>query len=554
MNKAKETKKSVPFFSVLLTIALLLTTLSACLTVTANAENTVPEGEWKDYAASAFACGTGTEQDPYLIATEEQLAKLSVDVAGGNAYTGIWFKLIKNLDLSAHRWNPIGQYRWEESSTVHNAFSGSFDGNGRTVRGIYVNEETDGFAGGLFGNIVAYKSKCNIEIRDINIENAVLYGNETGLVEGYSGILSAHVSANEDYSVLIKNINVSGSINVEYTSGWYFSGGICGKAARTTFADCTVENICLNGASNSGGFAGSVFECDFTDCIARGTVNGLWGIGGFVGYASLSDDQDADTCSTFTRCAADVDITASNWNVGGFCGASGGSVFKDCAAFGNVESTVTTFEPRVAGFLGNSEPWLDNYGPYHSVITDCYSGGTVKSAHPSIIPSAFSAGVTDDDVITGCCYDAEKNPNINVFSESDGTAVSSLTAEALSSDELRDAACEGLYGNHLYERNTCKICGLEHICINADGYWVIDGKVTDVKAEGEQGIQGEQGLQGLNGEKGDTGSEGSVGAEGNAASNGLAVTAVVIGGIALVSNMALVVYMFTEKKKRSENQ
>lgn len=46
------------------------------LPVTALAEG--PEGVWTDYAASDFAGGTGTEDDPYKIATAGQLAKLSM--------------------------------------------------------------------------------------------------------------------------------------------------------------------------------------------------------------------------------------------------------------------------------------------------------------------------------------------------------------------------------------------------------------------------------------------------------------------------------------------
>lgn len=556
MNKTKKTKKSVSVFSVLLAAVLLFATLSTCLTVTVSAENAVPDGEWKNYTA-AFAGGTGAENDPYLIATEEQLAYLSVNVAGGERYKGKWFKLTDDLDLSAHRWNPIGQYKWETSDTTDNYFSGNFDGNGKKICGIYVDEEKDGFSGGLFGNIKVTTSNTTIEIRDITVENAVLFGNETDLVSGYNGILCSTVMANESSRIIIKNVSVSGSMDIEYTSGEYICGGMCGSADRVTFVDCTVDSIRLNGASNSGGFVGMASEDTFTDCIARGTVNGLWAIGGFVGYSLLSDDTDGSKNSTFTRCVADVNVKASDWNVGGFCGYSVNAVFKKCAAFGDVESTVADFEPRVAGFLGYSSYAYDGYTgaqPVRSVLNDCYFGGKVTSAHPTILPSAVVASINDSDVITGCCYNAEKNTNVNVFSENDGTAVTSFTAEAKTSAELLNYYCDGAYGHHQYEGNTCKICGLEMVYINTDGYWVIDGKVTDVKAKGEQGENGEngeQGEQGLQGEKGNTGSDGT---DGNAASNGLAVTAAVIGGIALVGNIVLVVYIFAEKKKRSENK
>ena len=54
--------------------------------------------------------------------------------------------------------------------------------------------------------------------------------------------------------------------------------------------------------------------------------------------------------------------------------------------------------------------------------------------------------------------------------------------------------------------------------ISDDGYWVINGEKTDVKAQGEKGDTGPQGAQGAQGEKGETGANGStptIGTNGN---------------------------------------
>lgn len=42
-----------------------------------------PPGIWTDHAAAAFAGGSGTAEDPYQIATPEQLAKLAADINSG---------------------------------------------------------------------------------------------------------------------------------------------------------------------------------------------------------------------------------------------------------------------------------------------------------------------------------------------------------------------------------------------------------------------------------------------------------------------------------------
>lgn len=52
------------------------------------------------------------------------------------------------------------------------------------------------------------------------------------------------------------------------------------------------------------------------------------------------------------------------------------------------------------------------------------------------------------------------------------------------------------------------------ITINEDGYWVINGVVTDVKAEGEQGPQGEPGEDGADGRPGSQGPQGPAGDDG----------------------------------------
>ena len=64
-------------------ILLALCLLLSLLPMAALAAPAAPEGIWTDYAADAFAGGSGTEEDPYQIATPEQLAKLAADVNTG---------------------------------------------------------------------------------------------------------------------------------------------------------------------------------------------------------------------------------------------------------------------------------------------------------------------------------------------------------------------------------------------------------------------------------------------------------------------------------------
>ncbi len=546
--------------SFLLAIAIVITLVPMAMLSAFAEDGEKPTGEWKDYAAESFGGGTGTKEDPYLIASEEQLAKLSVDVAGtsdatANSYFGKWFKLTSDLDLSEHRWNPIGQHRWsislvnpddERGDTISNYFEGNFDGNGKTIRGIYVDEQEDGFAGGLFGYVAINSSGSHndIVICDLTIKDAKIYGNGNGLKNGYNGILAANLMGSDSKGrITVKNVRVSGIIDItdadqvkdmrgDENWGCYMAGGMASGADYVDFIDCSVDYIDLKGeCANSGGFVAISGTCTFIDCSVRGTIEGQWGMGGFVGYAAA-----AGTYNKFTRCVANVDVTATDWNVGGFCGYSCCSAeFIDCAAFGDVESKVTSFSPRVSGFIGYIQNLneYDNYQSMNSILTNCYFGGTIKSAHPEILPSVF-ASVDDELVVKNCTYNSDKNSNINLFSDVyDEIELTSYTATALSGDAFYNAVCNDLYGHHQYDGNTCKICELKMIYVNDDGYWVVDGCATDIKAVGEDGENGINGTSGVDGKN---------------SLNGLSITATVIGSVALASNIALIAYALIKKK------
>lgn len=92
--------------------ALVLITALLCIftAVTVNADS----DEWDGTAAAAFAGGTGTSDDPYLISTAEQLAYLAAQVNSGDTFEGKYIKLTDNILLnnslegSPKEWTPIG--------------------------------------------------------------------------------------------------------------------------------------------------------------------------------------------------------------------------------------------------------------------------------------------------------------------------------------------------------------------------------------------------------------------------------------------------------------
>ena len=190
----------------------------------------VPATEWSDNAATAFAGGRGTEADPYQIKTAEQLAKLAKDVNSGvvvQTHSGEYFKLTKDIDLSAHRWIPIGS---GSASKSFHAFSGYFDGNDKTITGLRVDESDDHFSAGLFGNFSGYEIK-NLKIKDAYVKTESGDGTEN------AGILIGSAAQGYGMTTSVKDCSVSGIVE----SNSARTGGFAGDNSYGTYENCTAD-------------------------------------------------------------------------------------------------------------------------------------------------------------------------------------------------------------------------------------------------------------------------------------------------------------------------
>ncbi len=435
------------FLSVLLVLCMVF-----CMTpAVAFAADNVPDSSWTDYAATEFAGGTGSETDPYQIATAEQLAKLSKDVSEGNNYKGKFFKLTESIDLSSHCWVPIGLYKWElGGSTTNKSFQGFLDGNHKTISGLVVDESTDKNAAGLFGNI-RNVSGGTVGAKDLTISSANIYAAEDGLNQLYAGILAGYVLANPGEQVVFENISVSGTVVVESTEGNNNVGGMIGYGDRIKATNCKAENISVEGASNSGGFIGLAGGSAFENCKVSGTVFGTWALGGFVGY-SYSAMVDGTEPSVYEKCAADVKIEGSDWRLGGFTGYAESGKFDNCVALGDVASTVDGWEPKVGSFIGESDS---------VAATACHATGTVTSESLDYEAGGF-VGCYTGGTFEGCSFDNEKNSGL--AAAGDGT-ISAGVAGGNSNDVLANI-CEDYYGGHTMQKTdkveaTCTTAGKE---------------------------------------------------------------------------------------------
>ena len=195
------------------------------------------------YTATLDLEGSGTTDEPYLIGTAENLAAFRDYVNLGN--TDISGELTDDIDLSTvcgksiGSWEPIGVIRkgeeWE--LTDYSKFTGTFNGNGKSISGLYiyawVNKMSQPYQG-LFG----YNGG---EILNLHVEGYIYSGEFSGGVAAYNAgkIDKCSFSGNFDndersiggiagYSIgEISNCWSDAKIKASQASQ-YYCGGICG--------------------------------------------------------------------------------------------------------------------------------------------------------------------------------------------------------------------------------------------------------------------------------------------------------------------------------------
>ena len=239
-----------------------------------------------------FGGGDGSsEAEAFEISTANQLSQLAYNVNKGNSYSGKYFKLTGDIDLSAKEWVPIGSFE-------NNYFDGYFDGNNKTIEGLEIGSSTQiksYYAAGLFGVI-----SSNSVIENLNLLNVAIYSNSdigTGALVGYNNggeIDHCGSSGNINaYSVLggLVGRNTGNIYNsysrVNLTSDRSVSGGFVGDNTNGIIYNSYATGNVVSGAyPHAGGFVGYIYDNSIIqNCYATGDVSGsAWGyIGGFYG-------------------------------------------------------------------------------------------------------------------------------------------------------------------------------------------------------------------------------------------------------------------------------
>lgn len=173
---------------------------------------------WVGNIAEKFAGGTGTESDPYQISNGAELAYLAQQVNSEKIDSEDTFiTLTNNIDLNNKAWTPIGN-----SDSV---FAGTFDGNGHTISGLYINI-TGSYSPAKKGRLYQGLFGC---VEDGTVQNLIVTGSVT---------IGNEKSVNVSYIGGIVGINDGGKVQ---NCGFYGTVSAKQNVSKTP-KDCTKDN------------------------------------------------------------------------------------------------------------------------------------------------------------------------------------------------------------------------------------------------------------------------------------------------------------------------
>lgn len=215
---------------------------------------------WDGTIAEKFAGGSGSEFDPYQISNGAELAYLAKLVNEDEEATkGKYYILTDDIILNEgnceswkeneakNEWTPIGYY--VNPKSPGNGFEGFFDGNNKTISGIYIKSEgeeakaeVEGISLGLFGNVVGFSNQQRT-IKNLKVTNSYIKGTGNSSNVYIGGI----VGFSREGRYTISNCSFDGFIEATYKNreGSACVSGIFGGVALAK--DCIIES-CINEA------------------------------------------------------------------------------------------------------------------------------------------------------------------------------------------------------------------------------------------------------------------------------------------------------------------
>ena len=311
--------------------------------------------------------GSGTENDPYIITTPDELYMINDDM---DAY----YELGNDIDLTFDTSQPGGKFYnngkgWIPIGAENGLiFSGSLDGKNYNIIGLTMSDSD--YHGGLFYFIAPIYKKMiisiqNIIFKDINIESFTSYDNYVTNVGALAGVVTTGVNGKyyleDDVNININNIAILDS----KLSGRGPSASLVGKLSTAKENSLKISNIFSNAVvynkrdyvySSKGGIVGTTYTQNNFEENANIIMTNIQNIGKLSVNGKIYNDGDLD------------------YNYGGIVGQVIGKLdLKNVINTSTFSNSVSNYKDRVNyGLIIGNYNYEDKYSTGHSTIQNIY--------------------------------------------------------------------------------------------------------------------------------------------------------------------------------------
>ena len=340
----------------------------------------------------AGVTGKGTEAEPFILKTAEHLewfrdyvnvgkssacAKIADDVEEIDMST-VCHKADAEKQVAELNWTPIGNYSKQ--------YQGTFDGNGKTIRNLFISSTSDEI--GFFG----YAADCRI--KNITFDNAKVKGNDnssTGILAGCAG------------SCVIENIKTTGNCSVE---GKYETGGIAGRA-NGNISNCENHAI-VKGLHSVGGIVGICFDSEnsITSCANYGEITGTEDfVGGIIGYFGEGSLQNSANNGNITGDA----------RVGNLIGYANICNINNVLGIGNISANYADCNGLIVGYIADASSSASGILAYNSSAKMTIDGTELTGDAVVAIGSGsltYPEGKNEADVVKAFTLEQLKNGEV----------------------------------------------------------------------------------------------------------------------------------------------
>ena len=359
--------------------------------------------------------GTGTEDDPYQIGTAQELAWLAYAVNNQMESAGYCAVLTADIDLGYCRWPVIGAL----SSNGQRAYTGTFDGQGHTVSGLYITSLGGRQKLGLFG--VAQDAVIeNLTVRgSIELTGVKSYDTTTGYIIG--GLLGSGEGSGVTIRNCVSQVDISVSFVNDQKAQRASVSGLVGRLSGSgshEITDCRNEGrvytsfepgaYYLGGFGGDGGQGGIVGFIDASArlerCVNTGTVYAgrAAGVGGIVGNAGANG-----VTITLNQCAnqgaVSNDIGGALLRKGGTGGIIGLAPTGSITVSSCYNTGVVAGSAIVGGILGGEkgEHSSSQYGNKNLTLENCYNAGALQVGTATTLVGSLAGYPIDGQYYTG---------------------------------------------------------------------------------------------------------------------------------------------------------